>query len=249
MANDFKNIYYLLRSNGDIKIIVDYLKSKPNQNKAKSLYLERQKEFHKIMEKSHTSYDWFSGNIPIWRHMLDKAGLSQKDEINYLEIGSFEGLSALFMLEEFPNCTVTCVDTWQGSDEHSSRLGSSIEDNFDYNVRKYHDRLTKKKMSSHEFLISANDAKYDIIYVDGSHYSDDVIIDVLKSFDILKIGGLLILDDYLWKNYKNKNDNPAVAINFFLKNKRQLMKILYLRGQVILQKTNTPERRSISHAN
>jgi hypothetical protein len=34
---------------------------------------------------------------------------------------------------------------------------------------------------------------------------------------VLKTGGVMIFDDNLWRYYKKPSDNPAAAINTFLK--------------------------------
>ena len=40
------------------------------------------------------------------------------DVTDILEIGSFEGMSALFLLKNFENSKIDCVETFKGSDEH-----------------------------------------------------------------------------------------------------------------------------------
>lgn len=53
--------------------------------------------------------------------------------------------------------------------------------------------------------------KFDFIYVDGLHLSQDVLYDALLSFDLLKVGGILIFDDYLWfdpQHCSHINDTP-----------------------------------------
>ncbi|MDH4113170.1 MAG: class I SAM-dependent methyltransferase [Actinomycetota bacterium] len=53
-----------------------------------------------------------------------------------LEIGSYEGLSACFMLWRLPDASVTCVDTFAGSlDHHATRLDvRDLEARFDANI-------------------------------------------------------------------------------------------------------------------
>lgn len=41
--------------------------------------------------------DWFSGNIPLWTEVL--APFKGKPDIHYLEIGVWEGRSAIWVLE------------------------------------------------------------------------------------------------------------------------------------------------------
>ena len=39
---------------------------------------------------------------------------------------------------------------------------------------------------------------FDWIYVDGSHEAPDVLADAVLAFMLLRPGGLLVFDDYLW---------------------------------------------------
>jgi hypothetical protein len=91
-------------------------------------------------------------------------------------------------------------------------------------------------MKSSDFFKRRMNILYDLIYIDGSHFYKDVLNDCINSFKILKLNGYLILDDYFWVFYKNINDNPASAINFFLKNYKSKFKIIHLSDQVILKK-------------
>jgi predicted O-methyltransferase YrrM len=53
--------------------------------------------------------------------------------------------------------------------------------------------------------------KFDVIYVDGSHLACDVLFDAVNSFKLLKVGGLMIFDDYLGGNLITSHDvKPAV---------------------------------------
>ena len=58
--------------------------------------------------------DWFSININVWQKTLNPI-----EKIKYLEIGSFEGRSAVFVASLNNVKEITCVDTFQGSDEHN----------------------------------------------------------------------------------------------------------------------------------
>jgi hypothetical protein len=55
------------------------------------------------------SADYATHNFPIWEKLL----VHLRDrEIDVLEIGSFEGRSALFWLEFLRRCRLTCVDVF-----------------------------------------------------------------------------------------------------------------------------------------
>ena len=59
------------------------------------------------------------------------------------------------------------------------------------------------------------DQKFDVIYVDGSHFADDVLTDGINAWRLLKQGGIMIFDDLLWACYPRARANPAWAINRF----------------------------------
>jgi predicted O-methyltransferase YrrM len=39
---------------------------------------------------------------------------------------------------------------------------------------------------------------FDFVYVDGSHQAPDVICDAILGFKLLRVGGVMAFDDYLW---------------------------------------------------
>ena len=61
---------------------------------------------------------------------------------------------------------------------------------------------------------------FDFIYVDGSHVARDVLADAVVSFKLLKIGGIMVLDDYLWHQKPPFEGNvlqiPKLAIDAFV---------------------------------
>lgn len=177
-------------------------------------------------------------NIPRWEDAFRYLNIDVEQRLNILEIGSWEGASSLFMLNYFPSSLITCVDTWQGADEHALIDMHMIENIFDAYTFEFKNRINKFKGSS--LLFFANNSLhgiYDVIYVDGSHHVDDVLIDALNAFRLLKVGGMLICDDYLWSEYKKPSNNPALAINNFIRMKKRQYKIISAYFQLILIKT------------
>ena len=90
-----------------------------------------------------------------------------------------------------------------------------VEKNFDKNINPFLNRVKNKK-SSKEFFLK-NKKKYNIIYIDGSHYYKDVFRDAINAKKFLDKDGIIIFDDYIFNFYKNKKHNPISAINKFLK--------------------------------
>jgi hypothetical protein len=140
-------------------------------------------------------------------------------------------------LSALPKAHLTAVDTWEGSDEDKGRDTLNLaEKRFDSNLERYKDRLEKYKGSSYSFFQTCED-KFDFVYIDGSHHADDVMCDAIKAFERLRVGGVLIFDDYLWRHYKLPSDNPAGAINAFLKMKCGTYELLAVYHQVAIRKT------------
>jgi predicted O-methyltransferase YrrM len=125
-----------------------------------------------------------------------------------LEIGSKEGRSALFWLEFFAGAHLTCVDLFDNEDAGR----------FDRNLAAYGPRLRKMVGTSIKALGSLREenAVFDFIYVDGSHRRDDVMIDCLGAWRLLREGGVMLMDDYTWKPDNPDAERVAPAVDTFL---------------------------------
>ena len=143
----------------------------------------------------------------------------------------------LFFSDIFRDSKISCVDTWSGSDEHENINFKSIEDNFDQNVKFLIDNksLTKFKMTSDNFF-NQNNAKFDFVYVDGDHSSDQVLKDLKNSWSVLNSDGFLLVDDYMWWFYKDLTNNPAYSVNKFIKEYSNQIKKMTIWHQVLIQK-------------
>jgi predicted O-methyltransferase YrrM len=189
------------------------------------------------------SNDWFSSHVPFWLSAIEDYDLRDK-HLKVLEIGSWEGLSSYFILSEISNAHLTCVDTWEGSVEHKSYNFPSefnllnIEKTFDKNMSLFESRFTKFKGTSLSFFLNnSTSQKFDFIYVDGSHEFNDVLTDIFFSFQMLEIGGIMVMDDYLWNVHENSRLNSMIAINFFLRVQKGSYKIIFVTTQVAIVKT------------
>lgn len=172
--------------------------------------------------------DWFTRNVPIWEEVV--IPLSPR---KILEIGSFEGRSACYVIEKCSQSgpiTLYCVDTWKGGLEHDRNVMVTVEQRFDHNIMialksaKHACNFHKLKGPSSDKLANLIDcghaSTFDLIYVDGSHRAPDVLTDAVMSFYLLRIGGLLIFDDYLWHMERPGQQDllnmPKLAIDAFL---------------------------------
>lgn len=77
---------------------------------------------------------------------------------------------------------------------------------------------------------------FDIIYIDGSHITRNVLTDAVYGWWLLKKDGIIIFDDYLWKLDRPENQTPKIAIDAFLKVFSDRIEILHQEYQVIIRK-------------
>jgi hypothetical protein len=115
-----------------------------------------------------------------------------RDEIkDYLEVGSWEGQSAVLAAWLFRNARITAVDWF---------ANAGAETNFDHNTAPFTDRLEKVKGTTWDVLsgFAAEKRSFDVIYIDADHRFDSVLLDTILSWSLLRVGGYLVWDDYLW---------------------------------------------------
>jgi predicted O-methyltransferase YrrM len=191
------------------------------------------------------SIDWFSGNIPVWDQLVPRFNPKR-----FLEIGSYEGRSTCYLIETFGAkgpVDVHCIDTWQGGVEHDRTAMSEVERRFDHNVALARQKamhpvsVAKHKKPSHlalaELLAAGQALSFDVVYVDGSHQAPDVLADAVLSFHLLRKGGLMIFDDYLWTmeplGQQDAFNMPKPAIDAFMNIFQR--KMLVVRGAPVYQ--------------
>ncbi|MGQ0286591.1 class I SAM-dependent methyltransferase [Pasteurellaceae bacterium 22721_9_1] len=170
------------------------------------------------------SQDWFSHNIPSLQAVIHFVKPTR-----ILEIGSFEGRSTVFFAEESlkyqERVQIQCIDTWLGAREHVGLDMLSVEQRFSHNAKLVTSKLPnieilERKGTSHQMMINLLAEGYhnyfDFIYVDGSHEAPDVLFDALLAHRLVRVGGVIAFDDYLWSpNAPGEDDHyllvkPAV---------------------------------------
>lgn len=166
------------------------------------------------------SCDWTTNRIPLWLDVLE----DYRDRpARVLEIGSWEGRSALFFLNYLPQCHLVCVDTFGGNIEHHqddyfAALLPGIEARFDSNVAAFGRRVEKVKGPSGAVLprLGVAGRRFDIAYIDGSHYAVDVYSDAVLTWSLMAPGGIVIFDDYAWDLMNDDSERPKAGIDAFL---------------------------------
>jgi predicted O-methyltransferase YrrM len=164
--------------------------------------------------------DWTTNRTPVLSNVL--AGWRDVPA-RVLEIGAWEGRSSVFFLSYLPLSRIVCIDTFGGNVEHSeddyfAALVPDIEAQFDANLASFGDRVEKIKGSSSRVLpeLAIAGRRFDIAYVDGSHFAKDVFSDAALTWPMMERGGLLIFDDYEWELMDNERERPKLGIDAFL---------------------------------
>jgi predicted O-methyltransferase YrrM len=163
--------------------------------------------------------------------------------VRILEIGAYEGFTTCYLLWRLPEATVTCIDTFAGSPENR-RAGvdlSQLEDTFDANVAIVDaSRVRKLVGDSRRMLLEllAEGARYDLVYVDGSHLALDVLVDAALAWQLLDEDGTMIFDDYTWTVLGDDPLlRPGTAIDAFLSVVEEEKAPLFEGRQIAVRKT------------
>ena len=213
-------LIFLAKNNSSIVIYINFLSYKIISIFYKSKIKYFKKVNKQILKNKKISNDYFSMNA----FNFYKSIFNLKSTFHYLEIGSYEGNSAMFVARNFPKAYVNCVDNWHSTEDYHGQDFKIVEDNFDYNVSDFKN-IKKFKINSDEFF-KKNSQKFDVIYVDGYHRNDQVYKDCKNSWKFLNNNGVMICDDYFWNFYEKTENNPCFGINKFLNEIKNNFKIL-----------------------
>jgi SAM-dependent methyltransferase len=185
-----------------------------------------------LSSRGRYTQDWFSYHEPHW--FLYFGHLAGQPGLQAIEVGSFEGRSACWILERLltgENCRLICVDTFQDYEDQ--------ERNFDHNIRMAGcaDRIVKLRGCSQQVLPFLTEESLDFIYVDGSHRAVDVLQDAAACWRLARPGGIIVFDDYehpLFPDSFGMSAGPA--IDAFLSMFRGSYELIFKDWQVALRK-------------
>lgn len=194
--------------------------------------------------------DWFKGNEKNWGAWLLR--FKGKPNLRFLEVGCFEGRATVWLLENIlihKSATIDTIDTFEGGmevGEDGAHVNRNVQKNYFDNIAPFEKKVYTWKGESAFLLrggaklipgdIRFNLGSYDFIYIDGSHKSPQVLEDSILAWRLLKVGGILIWDDYGLKRYPNPLDNPAPAIEIFLQIFEGQYKLISKGYQVCIEK-------------
>ena len=200
--------------------------------------------------------NWFDPHKEVWNQLLQ-----QLTPQKILEIGSYEGKSTAFMIEHLANkhdIEIHCIDSWEGGVEHKE--GGCVEANMSDVETRFHHNINiaqskskfKASLQIHKGLSSkalpnliAKDMNeyFDFIYIDGSHQATDVLLDATLGFELLRVGGVMAFDDYLWQEPLPGGTDlircPKISIDAFTNIYARKLKVLQAHlCQLYIRKTS-----------
>jgi cephalosporin hydroxylase len=168
-------------------------------------------------------------NIPFFEHEIKP--LVKGQDLKILEIGSYQGASTRWMLENLlthPESEIHCIDIWEETPQHEGADFRQVEDAFDQNISSWKSKVHKYKGDSWSQLVHLNSIKpeFDLIYIDGDHSAQGVLQDLVLAWPLLLNGGIVVCDDYVWKenleawrlgfrDFHSPLETPKMAIDAF----------------------------------
>jgi len=164
--------------------------------------------------------DWFSHNINNFKHIKAELGTVKC----ILEIGAFEGRATCWMLENMlaDDGKLFVIDTFKGSEEHVGLDVSALRTTFDANVAEVKKETQGVRVYAEPSYEALGQLAYkrfieafDFIYIDGSHTAPDVLTDACMAFPLLRRGGVMLFDDYMWMDKVELLHRPKIAVDSF----------------------------------
>jgi predicted O-methyltransferase YrrM len=167
-------------------------------------------------------------------------GFAGQPDVHGLEIGCFEGRSTIWFLENVlthPTSHMTSIDVFT----------EDMEERFDHNIEVsgLSGKVTKLKGYSQDVLRTLEYNSVDFAYIDGCHLASCVLTDAVLTWDLLKTGGVMIFDDYLWRKERPPIERPELAIDAFLEIFSDRYRLKHSAYQVIIEKTQGRSRKGL----
>ena len=174
--------------------------------------------FKKLILKYNFKSFWFLNNFQIFEYFLPK-DLNKK--FNYLEIGTYEGLSLLYVLHKYKKINATGIDV-------INILNKKVKSFKNLRMLKSDSIIALRKLNQKK-------KRFDYIYVDGFHHGEHTIVDAIESFKLLEYQGIMIFDDFMSVDSKLKYQ-CSEGLYYFLRFFNKEIKILYFQNLLVIKK-------------
>jgi len=190
--------------------------------------------------------DWFSWAPEVWDQLTPMLS-GTAGHRQFLEIGSFEGRSSIWIAENMmvENDILRCIDTWEGGEEHGEENMGEVEERFRHNLIVATEKLPRRRIiqqkgtSVRELArwLTTDNQHFDFIYIDGSHIAKDVLTDACMAWPLLKTEGFMVFDDYTWTpNARDILHRPKIAVDAFVNIFAEEVEFVHIGYQLIVRK-------------
>lgn len=202
------------------------------------------------MSEYQFTQDWFNWAPAVWEQLIpmlpegETYGIADRGVRHFLEIGSFEGRSTVWIMENMmqQGDYLLCIDTWRGGEEHGAEDMDAVWQRFKTNTAIATEKTGVLAGTARGTSIVgladelAESSEYDFIYIDGSHTAPDVLTDACMAWPLLKAGGLMVFDDYAWGPPRDILHRPKLAIDSFINIFAEQIEIVHMGYQLVVRK-------------
>lgn len=148
-------------------------------------------------------------------HLINTYGLPN----SYVEVGVFEGATTLWMSDNItphhPTLKIYAIDPHVGSidmGEDFNIVQKTFANNLELNQHKNIEYIQKHSQKGLLDLIN-RDIQAELIYIDGDHKAAEVLTDLVLSWQLLKVGGVILCDDTTTWRYTDKNGTESAQMS------------------------------------
>ena len=199
------------------------------------------KDLHEVSPYLDFPYDPSQVNLQGWGsyHPIFEDTIKQIRPELIVEVGTWKGTSAINMAEICRklgiDASIVCVDTWLGSVEHwenrddpNGFLSLKLKNGFPQLYYTFLSNVISKGVQDIiiPFPVASivasewfkrKSVKPDVIYIDASHEYEQVLQDIKAWFGTLRVGGVMIGDDYtnFWPGVVQSVDKCANELQGF----------------------------------
>ena len=168
--------------------------------------------------------DWSKASTKNIKYIFDKYVIRPSYT---MEIGVFEGRTTFWMVDNYPSIVNhIAIDPFRGNYEVDETVLDIVKDRFMDNLNNCtsKDKITFYGVPSSD-VIHRIGSGIDFIYIDGDHTAASVLEDVVRCFQLIRKGGVILLDDATrWKYTKHATKeksgdpslSPRLAIDAFI---------------------------------
>jgi predicted O-methyltransferase YrrM len=158
--------------------------------------------------------DWFTHNIPNFEKCMATIGTQRE---NFLEIGSYEGRSTCWLLQNGLDKSgiIACIDSYSNMSDVEQRFWENIKEVIG-STQSVHAFKEKSYQALGEMIKLKDPYSYtfDFIYIDGDHNPATTLTDACMAWGLLRSGGVMIFDDYLYPHAPTKIGIDAFLTGF-----------------------------------